>query len=89
MANETIIQNIDLNKGMDYVSYLSKTITEKIVDFLTDQGWAVSQRWVSLLLLFISFGFLWIAMRIGQKTVKWILIVLAILMIIGLIIPSW
>jgi small neutral amino acid transporter SnatA (MarC family) len=84
MPNETIQYT---NSAINYVTYLSKTLTEKITEFLTNQGFNVTSRWTSLLVLFISLAFFYLGMKISKPFVKWILIILSIILIGGLIIP--
>lgn len=86
MANETLTEPY-ISEGVNYVTYLSQTITEKVVDFLSDNGWNVSQRWVSLMLFFVSALIIYIAMKLTQPFLKWTLIGFAILLTLGLIIP--
>lgn len=80
---------VDLNNIVDYISFLSKSITEKIVDFLVSNGINVSERWVGLLILFASLLLGWIGLKITLPLIKWVLIVLAIVLILGLIMPGW
>jgi len=91
MVNSTDVLNnsLDLNKGFDYVSWLSKTISEEIVNFLSNQGLEVSVRWVSVLMIFLSIGLIFIGMKIGKPLAKWVLIFLGGALLLGLIIPVW
>ena len=88
MANETITDYIPA--GINSISYLSQTLTEKITTFLIAQGWTtITPRWASLLLFFISSFILYLAIKISQPLIKWLLIGLSIILIVGLIIPWW
>ena len=87
MANETLIQDTGINQVLDVLSYISKTATERVTDFLIQQGFNVSQRWSATLLAFISIGMIFLALKISKPAVKWILILLAITLLGGLIIP--
>lgn len=96
MVNETNLTNLteivdamDLNKGANYLTFLSESITGEIVNFLATKGINVSVRWVSLLVLVVCLGLIWIAVKISKPVIKWILIGLSILLILGLVIPSW
>lgn len=85
--NLSIMDKIDLNEITSYFSFLSKTLTGKVVEFLSNQGISVSVRWASLLLFFVSLGLIFIGMKIGQKIIKIILIILGITLLLGTIIP--
>lgn len=87
MLNQTLLEQIDLNKGIDYLTFLSQTITGKIVDFLNSQGYNFSVRWVSLMLVFISLLLIFIAMRVTKPIIKWALLIIGILLILGTVIP--
>jgi len=85
MLNETI----STNYVTDYISYLSKTLTQQITDFLIKNGfnWA-TVRWTSNLLLAISLILLLIGFKyIVKPIIKLILIILAVLLIVGIFIP--
>ena len=83
MVNESI----DLNKGADYVSYLSRTLTDQLVNFLNDSGIIVSSRWVSLMIIFIALLIFYVGMRITKPLVKWGLIIISIILLSGMLIP--
>jgi len=89
--NETKIpiSTIDLNKGIGYISSLSQSITGFIVNYLSEKGINVSVRWTSLLLLFISLSLIWLSLKITKPIIKYLLILISILLLIGLIVPSW
>jgi len=89
-TNLTIpIDKIDFNQGANYLSFLSKSITGNIINYLSTKGINVSVRWASLLLLFISLCLIWIAIKISKPIIKYLLIGISILLILGLIVPSW
>ena len=85
MANETIVTNSALN----YVTYLSKTLTQQITDFLIKNRWNVTVRWVSLLTFFISILIFYIGIKVAQPFLKWILILGGLILVLGLLIPFW
>ena len=93
MVNTTnltdMINNVDINKGMDYLSWLSKTATGKIVEFLSSKGFQVSTRWASLMILLVSLLLIWISMKITKPILKWAIIILAVVLIGGIILPFW
>jgi len=80
---------VDLNKSLEYGSYLSKTVTGEIVRGLASQGVIVSERWVGGLLIFISLGLILVGIKITRPIIKWIFILLGILLFIGLLLPVW
>lgn len=90
MTNETInLTNVDLNRGIDYFSYLSQTITEKIIEFLAEKGITLSVRFVSLLVLFVSLLLIYVGMKISKPIIKYALIILGAIILLGTLIPSW
>jgi len=86
-TNQTIRSAI--NKGFDYVSFLSRKLTENIINFLKEKGVSVTPRWAGLLVMFLSFLFFYVGLKISKPIAKWSMIALAILLILGLIIPFW
>ena len=76
-------------KILDYLSYLPKVLTEKITNLLTNEGFAVSQRWTSLLFFFIVLFLGFIGFKISNKAIKWILIIVALVLTLGILIPFW
>ena len=88
MVNLTI-DSVDLNQGAEYIIWLSQTLSGKVVNFLASQDIIVSVRWVSFLILFFSIVLIMVAMKITKPLIKWALIILSILLIVGLIIPIW
>lgn len=80
---------VDLNKSLEYGSYLSKTVTGEIVRTLANQGINVSERWVGGLLIFVSLGLILVGIKVTKPIIKWIFIILGILLFIGLILPVW
>lgn len=90
MVNITdVLQDVDLNKGVEKISFLSQSLTGWVIDFLSKQGFDVSVRWAGLLVLFLSLGLIWAGIKISKPIIKWGLIILAILLILGLIVPVW
>ena len=87
MANETIIDAVDFNKGIDYLSWLSETMTGRLVEFLAEQGYNFSVRWVSLMILFISLILIYLGLKITKPILKWGLVIVGILLIISSMIP--
>jgi len=85
--NQSIINNIDLSKSVHYLSFLSKTLTSKIVEYLSNKGIFVSSRWVSALLLFVSFLIIYVGMKITKPIIKTILIILGGLLLVGILVP--
>lgn len=90
MSNSTdLIKNIPVEQGLNYISYVSETITNKIVEFLSSNGFNVSVRWSSLLLMFLSLSIFYIGIKISKPLIKWTLIILGFIILLGLIMPSW
>lgn len=91
--NETnltnILKTVDLNKGAEILSYLSKSLTGKVLDFLSSLGYHFSVRWGSLVVLFFSLLLLFLSMKISKPIIKYLLIIVALLILLGTIIPSW
>jgi len=88
MVNETIINQIDLNKGADFFTYLSKTLTEIIVNQLSKWGFDVSVRWAGLMVGFLSLFMIFLAFRLSKPILRFALFILGAILIVGLIIPS-
>jgi uroporphyrinogen-III synthase len=80
--NQTLQNNV-----IDYVSITSKSITEIFFNFFKDQGFNFSIRWVGMLLFFMSLLILYIGMKISQKILKVILIILGVVLAVGFLIP--
>ena len=90
MVNATnVLQDIDLNKGADYLSWLSKTLAGNIVEWLSQRGIEVSVRWASLMILFLSLLLFYIGIKMSKPLVKWALIIIAFLLFGGIILPFW
>jgi len=89
MSNTTISTGYDSNQVIDYLSYLSRQATEKLTDILNQNGISVSLRWSSLLVLLFSLLIIYIGIKVTQPILKWIMIFLSVLLIIGLVIPYW
>lgn len=90
MVNATdLINNVDLNKGAEWVTYLSKTTTQQIVVWLANKGITVTDRWASFFVLFVALGVIFAGMKISKKIIKWVLIGLGVLLLAGLLIPIW
>ena len=87
--NISLMGNVDLNKIIEPITFLSKTITEKLTEILIDAGLQVSQRWTSGLLIFISLGIIYMSMKITKPLLKWGLTILGLILFIGLILPVW
>ena len=85
--NISLMGNVDLNKIIEPITFLSKTITEKLTEILIDAGLQVSQRWTSGLLIFISLGIIYMSMKITKPLLKWGLTILGLILFIGLILP--
>jgi len=87
--NESIQMGIDSNQIFDSLTYLSRQTTIKLAEYLNNIGLNVSLRWTSILMLFLSGCIIYIGIKISQPVIKWILISLSLLLIIGLIVPFW
>lgn len=87
MINQTIIDNIPIEKGINIISSISQKLTDFIVSSLSSSGFIVSTRWVSVLMIFVSLLLIFIAMKITQPFMKWALIIIGGLLIISLAIP--
>ena len=89
MVDESIATGIDFNQIFNVVSLISKMTTEKITEFLISQGFSLTVRWVSTLLVFISALIIFLGMKVTKTIFKIILVALGIILIIGLLVPSW
>ena len=87
--NQSIINEIDFNKPIHYISFLSRTITAKVVEYLSNKGIIVSSRWVSVLMVFICLLMIYAGLKISKPIIRFILVLLGVLLLIGLIIPVW
>jgi hypothetical protein len=86
-GNNSIELGFDSNQALDYLTYLSKQATINLSEMLSSIGLNASLRWTSVLLLFLSAGIIYIGIKLTQPVLKWILIILSALLILGLIIP--
>lgn len=84
MVNETIQYT---NLTVNYITYLSRTLTEKITDFLTKQGFNINQAWTSRMILLLSLIIFYTGIKLSKPIFKWSFIILSILLIVGLFIP--
>lgn len=87
--NNTInsVENSSKIGGM--LTDTSKWITEKVTNLISKWGLEVTQRWSSILILFTCMGIVYVALKISKPFIKWTLIILGVLLILGLLIPSW
>jgi len=88
MANETITQVVTNSSSIiDYITYLSKNLTNWITDITSKIGLNTTPRWSGMLLLFVSLLILYISIKISKPLIKYALLILSLLLLIGLIIP--
>jgi len=88
MANESI-SGIDLSLVTNPLSIFSQKTTDFIITFLAKYGMNVSQRWAGLLLFTLALIAFYSSLKITKPILKWIIIAMSILLILGLIMPSW
>lgn len=86
-GNNSIEMGFDSNQALDYLTYMSKQATVSLSEILSNLGLNASLRWTSVLLLFLSVAIIYIGIKISQPVLKWILIILSALLLIGLILP--
>lgn len=80
--------NLTDNKYIDFLAIAPRTITEKITNLLTENNFVVSERWVSLLLFFVSILIIFIIGKVvSNKYLKWVLILIFLILLLGLILP--
>lgn len=90
--NETITQQIgttDLNGIWYYITYLPKIATEELTRLLNNNGMNVTDRWSSLIILFLSLLIVFLGIKVSKPIIKYILIGLGIIILVGVIIPFW
>ncbi len=85
--SDTQLQTISVDEISNYISYISQTLTNKMVEFLANNGFIVSERWAGMFLVFVSLGIIFIGLKISKPFVKWGLIILGILLLGGFIFP--
>lgn len=78
-----------VNEIINILSAIPKFLTEKTTELLVNSGFNVNQRWTSGLYLLLSLVLIFIAMKLSKPVVKWIIIILAVLILAGLFIPFW
>lgn len=91
MLNETIQQIPEnaTNKATELITKFSKFTTNSIINILSSNNIDVSSRWAGLLTLFISVGIILLALKISKPILKWAFIIIAIILFMGLLVPSW
>lgn len=80
---------MDLATIAEYVSKIPQYLTNKTTELITNQGFNVTERWTSSLFLLFSFLLIYLALKITKPLLKWAIIVLLFLVIIGIFTPSW
>jgi len=88
MPNDTIL-GLDLNQGRDFLVGFSQSISVKLSEYASSLGVVVSDRWIGLLMLFISATIIFVGMKMTKPIIKYIMIILGIILFLGLLIPSW
>lgn len=81
--------NETLSGVTKYLSFMSQQATEKGVTLFQKIGLNASQRFVSLLVLFLSLLIFYIAIKIAQPLIKYFLIILSVIIIVGTFVPFW
>lgn len=81
--------NVDTTNLLHYLTLPPQFLTDKTVNFLSNNNLPVTTRWTSLLFFFISFLMIKLGLKIANQVAKWILVILGVLLIIGILIPSW
>lgn len=81
---------MDANQIFDYASKIPKWLTEQIVNFINSNGFHVTERWVSVLLFAVSMALIWLIVAVAgkmNKFLKWIIIIIVVVLLVGLFIP--
>lgn len=86
--NQTI-QTTELDGIAYYISAIPKYLTEQITNFLRSYNFQVTEGWTRMLLYTISLGLVFLAMKISKPIIKYLLIMLCVLLILGIWIPYW
>jgi len=83
------ISQINLGTIGEYVSYIPRKLTDIIVTFLNEQGLTVSQRFIGLLIAFLTVLLIYLTIKVSKPLIKVALIIISALMIIGVLWPTW
>lgn len=81
---------MEINNSLSYISFLPQYLTEKTTKFLSSNGFNVTERWTSTLLVFFSLFLIFVTIKFLQKVnilIKVALIGISILIILGLLTP--
>ena len=70
-----------------YLSIASKKSTSWVLELSEKVGIPATTRWASLVVLFLSLLLIYLSTKIVQPLLKWALILVGILIIIGLLFP--
>jgi hypothetical protein len=73
----------------EYISKIPQFLTAKTTELLTNQGFTVSDRWTSGVFLLISLILFYLGIVIVKPIVKWALIILSLILIVGILVPFW
>lgn len=73
---------------IEYISKVPQFLTGKTTELLNSNGFIVSGRWTSGIFLLFSLLLFYLGIKIAKPIIRWILIILSILLLIGLFIPT-
>lgn len=80
---------MELSQITNYVSAIPKFLTDRLVELISNLGVTVTSRWAGLLLFLITLLLAYIGLKTAIPLLKWSLIILVIILVIGLLIPGW
>jgi hypothetical protein len=88
--NETISQTLgstNLEGIWYYISYVPKYLTEKITQLALDNGLNINTRISSYIVLLLSLLTIYASLKIAKPIIKFALLILGILILVGLLLP--
>lgn len=89
ITNGSFLGKVDLNVGAEKISFLSKFVTQKVLEYLSNKGINFSLRFVNLVIVFFALLIIYLGMKISKPIIKILIVILGILIIAGSIVPSW
>lgn len=80
---------MEISQIINFISKPASFITNQLTNLMSNFGFSVSARWSGLLVLFLSLILIFVGIKIAKPLIKISLIIIAILLFIGLIMPVW
>lgn len=87
VTDPNYVQNLNLNPIIDNFIKVVKLITNQTINLLSQTGFTPSVRWTSMLLTAIGIGLIFLALKITKPLLKYALIILSVILIVGMLIP--